>query len=581
MVDGLEFFNALAASARDNERLKSQFPDFEKQLKDISASLKQVADKFKDSYAIKSSETAMETLRKFIVDSTLRAREQDARSKALHDMAEAMIPQVTDAQMQAYQAQKQAYDAHEKSLKAQTDAIVKAANAQTKAVQKEAEAQIKLAAKEAEKKDEAIDRQIENEKKREAQIAESLKRPLDAGERLSKIGGDETLLTQAFSGFKDMLGERKAQDDKAIVEAFAPQKAAIQEELAARKEAIQEELAERKKAIEEEKDAQIAATKEAMAEIAKAQGIVKPEDPHKLREAQVAEVSKNAARLKGIENAAPGAIAAEVASMTEPDSSAPAVGKSLATGTSVSQALSAVAKAPAVAGAVPKALPAAASSLGGLGGIAKAVGTLSATVGKFQPFLAPVVQILSDIDSTLPVVSTGVTAIADSTRVLGSTLFAVIMDLGGYLVEGINAAADKIDSALSIRDTRRERIEKAGDIQRERNILKAQRDAEVASLEAASSASLSTNLADVTGRARKAQRTLLKVEPSLTTPAEERAARTSQAPQAAAEQPTAALQQAAQQMIEAQERAAKRQAQIGLGTTPLIMSNPYLEPFPA
>lgn len=580
MVDGLEFFNALAASARDNERLKSEFPDFEKQLKDILSTLKDVANKFKDGYAIKSSETAMETLRRFMVDSTIRAKEQDTRSKALHDMAEAMIPQVTDAQMQAYRAQKQAYDAHEKSLKAQTDAIVKAANAQTKAVQKEADAQIKLATKEAEKKNEAIDRQVENEKKREAQIAESLKRPLDAGERLSKVGGEDTLLTQAFSGFKDMLGERKAQDDKAIVEAFAPQKEAIQEELAARKEAIQEELAERKKAIEEEKDAQIAATKEAMAEIAKAQGIVKPEDPRKLREAQVAEVSKSASRLKGIENAAPGAIAAEAASMAEADSLAPA-SENVSASSPIPQAASAIASAPTAAGAAPKASLVAAGGSGGLGSIAKAVGTLSAAVGKFQPFLAPVVQILSDIDSALPVVSTGVTAIADSTRVLGSTLFSVIMDLGGYLVEGINAAADKIDSALSIRDTRRERIEKAGDIQRERNVLKARREAEVAALEAASSASLSTNLTDITGGAKKAQRTLLKVEPSLTTPAEERAARTSQAPQAAAEQSTAALQQATQQMIEAQERAAKRQAQVGLGTTPLIMSNPYLESFPA
>ena len=585
MVDGLEFFNALAESARKNEGLKSQFPDFEKQLKEILSSLKEVTGRFKDQYAIKSSETAMETLRRFMVDSMIRAKEQDARSKALHSMVEAMVPQVTDAQMQAYAKQKQAYEDHQKQLKAQTDAIVKAATAQTKAIQKEADAQIKIATKEADKRAEVIDRQLENEKKRESQIASALERPLSAGSDLSKIDGRETLVTQAFAGLKGALAERKVQDDKAIAEAFAPQKEAIQEELAARKAAIQEEADARKKAVEEEKEAQIAATKEAMEAIAKASGIIKPEDPRKLREAQVAEITKESSGLKGIESAAPGAIAAEVAQIAGGAEGAPQAASLLPRPSKPSAAAlqgitSSTAAAPVLKGGAAGAVagPAAAS---GLGGIAKAVGTLSTTVGKFQPLLAPVAQILSDIDNVLPVISTGIGAIADVSRVLGPTIFSVLMDLGGYLVEAINGVADTIDEATSISDTRRERLEKSGAVTAERAKIQAARDAELASYSQAASASLSTNLSDVTGSVGRARRTLQKVEAPLTTPAAEQAGQAGAVSQGAQAQSTAALQQATQQMIEAQGRASRRQAQVGLGTTPLIMSTPHLEPFPA
>lgn len=598
MVDGLEFFNALAESARKNEGLKSQFPDLEKQLKEILSSLKEVTGRFKDQYAIKSSETAMETLRRFMVDSMIQAKEQDARNKALYDMAEAMVPQVTDAQMQAYAAQKQAYEDHQKQLKAQTDAIVKAATAQTKAIQEEADAQIKIADKEAAKRTEAVDRQLENEKARESQIASALGRPLDAGSDLSKIGGRETLVTQALAGLKGALAERKAQDDKAIAEAFAPQAEAIQKELEARKEAIQEEADARKKAIEEEKEAQIAATKEAMEAIAKASGIVKPEDPRKLRDAQVARIAQEASGLKGIESAAPGAIAAEVAQIAGGAKEAPQAASLLsqpskpsaasALQSTVSNAATTPSPKGGAAGA--SAGPAAASNPEGLagpaavselGGITKAVGTLSATVGKFQPLLAPVVQILSDIDNTLPVISTGIGAIADASRVLGPTIFSVIMDLGGYLVEAINGATDTVVEAFTVGNTRREELEETGVLAAERAKVQAARDAELTSYSQAASAGLSTNLSGVTGSVGRARGTLQKVETPLTTPAAEQAGQAGTVSQGAQAQSAAALQQATQQMVEAQERAFRKQAQVGLGTTPLIMSTPHLEPFPA
>lgn len=534
----MDFFEELASKARKDEGLRKKYSDSDELLKKMIKTLEKSLKASQEKYQIREGESAFEVLSKYIDDTYMASKQEEARSKKIHDMVEAMLPQVTDAQMQAYAAQKAAYDAHQKELKAQTNAITKAADAQVRAIDKGSR-----------------------------ELTAALSRPLDAGTRLSKIGDKDTLVTQLFGGLKDTLLAKEAED-----------------------------VAKRKEAIEAEKNAKLAAVKEEMDLKAKAAGIAEPTDPRKARAAQVAEIAKGASNLEGIESVSAAQLEGEIkkaqahtaepemldlTAETTPEAAPQEAAPSAAPSQQpVAQTQTQAPEAQEPPSAAPTEAPVAqAKTKGGAAGffsignspIVKTLGKLVDSVGGVGKALNIGMQLLADMDNALPVVSKGVTAISDASRLLGPMLFSTLMDLGATAMEGFHMVAE----AMPFRDTRQERLAASGVLataRADQAAIEEQRKKEAEGRAAASTASLTMETASVTAKPAR-------VQSVYTTPVDERKAREAASTSAASSTGTDEIANAVKEMADAQTQAAKRQAQLGQGAVPLMLSNPSLEAF--
>ena len=563
--------------------------------------LTEAIDKLTGKRKLDEGESAFTVLERYIEEQRNKAEMDREKAARLHDMVAASIPEVTAEQKAAYEAQKKLYDGYQDELKKQTKAIEDSAKVQTKAIEANAKAQIAAINKEEQKKLALIDAQAAQLKRqRGGDITKELGGLLDSGENASKSGGQDTLVSLLFAGAKDFLGKKQSEREALIDEAAELQREGIRSEYEGRRSAIEEEKAARLEAIKEESAARIQEIEKEVKAQAKLAGVEKaPEDPEKAREAFIDSTSKGLEgnkkllrtaaastpvaaqqreamqkelQLEAVEEQAGEYLAPVVEEDALPGVAAPAPGKSeipIAESTKPSAPKASVSKSllssAEGAGAVAKGTAGAAS--GSLASIATGVGAIAPAVAGVALPLMLGVRMLKDINDALPLVTSALGALGEGSKLLGPMILSAAWEIGGYMAEGVAKIVEVIER-FKWSDTRKEKLEKSGMIDKERQRANEREAADQRALDQAVSTPVSMQYGGAEGR-------LQRVEPVYTTPTDER--RILQPTPTASS--AADLQQAITAMADAQAQAARRQAELGQGAVPLQLSTPALESF--
>lgn len=551
---------------------------YERSMATLSESIEKLSGKRK----LGEGESAFTVLEAYAKAQREKGEAEAEKSQRLHDLVSASIPQVTEAQMDAYKAQKDLYDSYQEEIKKQTRAVEKAAQSQIDAVDREQKEKLT-----------ALNAEVAKAKRYEGggdltKFAQAL---MEGGASASKIAGSDTIVTKLFESVKGALGESQKMRDARIDEIADMRRKEIQVETEERKKAIKDETAARIQAIKEEVTARadlegaakapispveirkqaVEATESAILKnpkamaVAAASPLAVPAQQEFLRDELRQEATEELIKREGGLAMAPvieeGEILPKEAPKPEPkQESKPKAEKTEAVSNEkVSDIVETVARGKEAASAV------ATKGVGLLG----TLGPMVASVGAMAASAGIAAKALQDVDKTLPLVSTGIAALGDGSRLIGPAIVTLGLELGGYILEGANGLAETIQSAISVRDTRQERVAEA--IQKERVIQESKRasdEARMESIRGTSALSKGYNL----GGAR-----IERISASYTTPVEEEQMRQ---PPVQANGQDDSLSKAVAAMLEAETRAADRQARLGQGTTPLMMTNPSLEPFP-
>lgn len=592
-----EFLTSLQDAAKTDASLRERFPDISGNLKEILAVLKRQEGARKGPDLNKAAD-AHQSLAAYIAEAVQATREQEARSQAIHDMVAARLPQITDAQMQAYQAQRQAYDDHQRELKAQTQAVTKAMQAQVRAIEKEAKKQTQAIEREANSQIAAIDAEIEALKHREVDdAAKAAQYMLPEGIAAAKPEGKNTIASLLLEGFSAAYDAQQKEQAAAFEAMAVGSKEAIREEAEARKAAIQEEAAARVEAVREELEARKEAIKDEMDRRAEELNIVKPESPVKQLASQRAQLERDVARLPGIEKVSPAELRAgekKAAEYREPPAQpidlgpkatkAPAAQKAptpqmpqAPTSRAPSAPKAPVPQAPQAPAPKPAPLPkgkplAPAGGLpGGIGGPAMA-GIAKAALRAAGPSVLAA-QALKDVNDAIPVVTKGIGAIADGSRVLGPLLLSVGAEIAGYIYEGLANVVEAIEGLFHT--TRKERLEKSGQLEAER--VEAGRKAE--EQHTAAQESIRGQIGIGQG-SLDVMLPLQRIEQTLTTPAEAAGQAGPATAAARSEADIQSMRAALEEMIRIQSQNLQASRDRGVGTTPVLMQSPSLSMFP-
>lgn len=570
----------------DRAKREEGWHDFAQRYERSMGRLSAAVDKLSGKTPLREGESAFTVLEAYLQEQADQREMESEKLERLHDIVANSIPKVTAEQEAAYKAQKELYDQYQEDLKRQTEAIEKSSQAQIDAVDKEHKE--KMAALDAEA---AQIKRYEGK----GEIAKYVQEFAEAGVKQSKSGGDTTLLTHLFSGFKTVVGESQAERNARIDEIVDMRRKEIQAETEARKASIKEETAARLAAIAEEKKAQVepvAPEKAREQAIAKAEAelnkdtflkasagsepVVKKQQEFwkdELRQEATEEViKKDQGRAMApvvLEDTLPGEAAPVLTA--EP---APVEKKEVAAivpEIPVQPEVTPV-EEKAEVGPAPVEEKAPAPKKGVGSGIVSMASSALNGIGALGAVLGPgilIAQVLKDMDKTLPLISTGIGAVAEATRLISAGILSATGELGGYLAElGV-----KLVESTDIFGSRRSKLEKSGALAEERARVVEIQKAREEEMGGTTKASLSKPGGVIYSTAPQ------RVEPIYTTPTEERRLRHQAATDT--EKTISALETAITRMAEAQEKAAQHQLELGQGTTPLLITNPSLKPFPA
>lgn len=551
---------------------------YERSMAALTDALKKLAGKRK----LEEGESAFTVLEAYIAEQRNKAELDREKAARLHDMVSSSIPEVTAEQKAAYESQKKLYDQYQDELKKQTDAVKASADAQVAAIDREEKKKIDLLNAQA--------AQLKREKG--GDITKSLAAMTDAGESAAKSGGKDTIASLLMAGAKDFLGKKQAEREGLIDEVVELRREEIKSETAARRAAIAEESKARIQAIEKEVRAQAAlagvekapkAPEEARAELVAKTEKALIENKHFMaasaaaqpvarsqREALQAELRQEAIEeqsgeylapavvedmLPGV--AAPAPVFNEATAVAEPD-------KETAPITTLEDTAAEPGGESRAAGA---ALP---------GDVAKSLASVAEGVNAIVPTVAGVAlplalgaRALTDIDDALPLATSALAAIGEGSKLLGPIILSAALELGGYLAEGIANIVEVIQEVSSPFSTRREKLEESGELDRARAEAEAKKQKKEGDIGDAANSAISKSYSGVSA-------TLRRVEPTYTTPADERE-RTKAAESLSLNDE--AVREAVAAMLTAQEQAFKRQAELGQGAVPLQLSVPSIENF--
>lgn len=570
----------------DRAKREEGWHDFAQRYERSMGRLSAAVDKLSGKTPLGEDESAFTVLEAYLQEQADQREMESEKLERLHDIVANSIPKVAAEQEAAYKAQKELYDQYQEDLKRQTDAIEKSSQAQIDAVDKEHKE--KMAALDAEA---AQIKRYEGK----GEIAKYVQEFAEAGVKQSKSGGDTTLLTHLFSGFKTIVGESQAERNARIDEIVDMRRKEIQAETEARKASIKEETAARLAAIAEEKKAQVEpvapekvreqAIAKAEAELDKeaflkasagAEPVVKKQQEFwkdELRQEATEEViKKDQGRAMApvvLEDTLPGEAApvltAEPAPVEKKEVAAIVPEIPVQPEVTPVEEKAEVGPAPAEEKA-----PVAKKGVGS--GIVSMASSALNGIGALGAVLGPgilIAQVLKDMDKTLPLISTGIGAVAEATRLISAGILSATGELGGYLAElGV-----KLVESTNIFGSRRSKLEKSGVLAEERARVVEIQKAREEEMGGTTKAPLSKPGGVIYSTAPQ------RVEPIYTTSTEERRLRQQAATDT--EKTISALETAITRMAEAQERAAQHQLELGQGTTPLLITNPSLKPFPA
>lgn len=538
--------------------------------------------KLSGSRQLEEGESAFTVLESYLEEQRNKADLDREKSQRLLDMISASVPEITEEQRAAYEAQKRLYDRYQDELKKQTGAVQAAADAQIAAISREEKEKMSL-----------LDAQAAQLKRAKGgDLTKGLESLADISGSASKSDGKDTVMSMLLAGAKDFLGKKQAEREALIDEVVELQRREIKSESDARKAAIAEESKVRIQAIEKEVGAQ-----------AKLAGAAKaPETPEEARAKLVSSardtLSKNKAFMgrsaaqepvvrkqqeflqaelqrEAVEGQAGEYLSPAIEEDTLPGTASvapvvveePAVeAEGVAASEKVEKAASPE-KGASAGKAAGKALDSDVSE--SLASIATGVGGITPAVAGVALPLALGAQALKDIDEALPIVTSALGALGEGTKLLGPIILSTAWELGGYMAEGVANIVEAIERAASPFNTRRENLEETGAIAKVRKEVEEAQKKKSDSLDRALNSALSE---DYTG----ASAVLKRVEPIYTTPVDERER------SRGAESPTInddAVREAVTAMLVAQEQAARRQAELGQGAVPLQLSVPSIESF--
>ena len=212
---------------------------------------------------------------------------------------------------------------------------------------------------------------------------------------------------------------------------------------------------------------------------------------------------------------------------------------------------------------------AAGAATGALGAIASGVGAIAPAVAGVALPIALGVKALKDINDALPIATSALGAIGEGSKLLGPIILSAAWEIGGYITEVVTQLVEVIDSiAHPFSDTRKEKLEKSGALDQERDRVAQIEQQKQKVLSDAVNTSMDVRYGTAEGLPQR-------VESVYTTPVDEQ--KLLQVENQASD--TSDLQQAITAMAGAQEQAARRQAQLGQGAVPLQLSVPALESF--
>lgn len=223
----------------------------------------------------------------------------------------------------------------------------------------------------------------------------------------------------------------------------------------------------------------------------------------------------------------------------------------------------------AAAGAGAAAAGATGAVAGSLGAIASGVGAIAPAVAGVALPIALGVKALKDINDALPIATSALGALGEGSKLLGPIILSAAWELGGYVAEGVAQLVEVLDSiAHPFSDTRKEKLEKSGELDKERERVAQVEQQKQQVLTDAVNTSVDVRYGTAEGLPQR-------VESVYTTPVDEQ--KLLQVENQASD--TSDLQQAITAMAGAQEQAARRQSQLGQGAVPLQLSVPALESF--
>ena len=551
---------------------------YERSMSALSDAIK----KLSGSRQLEEGESAFTVLESYLEEQRNKADLDREKSQRLLDMISASVPEITEEQRAAYEAQKKLYDQYRDELKKQTSAVQAAADAQIAAISREEKEKMSL-----------LDAQAAQLKRAKGgDLTKGLESLADISGSASKSDGKDTLMSTLFAGAKDFLGKKQAEREALIDEVVELQRREIQSESEARKAAIAEESKARIQAIEREVEAQakLAGADKApeTPEEARAKLVVGARDTlsknkafmersaaqepivRKQQEFLQAELQREAAEEQAgeylspavEEDALPGTASTAPVVVEEPTAEA----EDVAASEKVEKATSPE-KDAGSGKVVGKALDSDVSE--SLASIATGVGGITPAVAGVALPLALGAQALKDIDEALPIVTSALGALGEGTKLLGPIILSTAWELGGYMAEGVANIVEAIERAASPFNTRRENLEETGAIAKVRKEVEEAQKKKSDNLDRALNSALSE---DYTG----ASAILKRVEPIYTTPVDERErSRGTESPAINDD----AVREAVTAMLVAQEQAARRQAELGQGAVPLQLSVPSIESF--
>ena len=259
----------------------------------------------------------------------------------------------------------------------------------------------------------------------------------------------------------------------------------------------------------------------------------------------------------------------DVASVGSKAAAAAPLASAAGTAATGAATVGAAATGAAAAGAGAAAAGATGAVAGSLGAIASGVGAIAPAVAGVALPIALGVKALKDINDALPIATSALGALGEGSKLLGPIILSAAWELGGYVAEGVAQLVEVLDSiAHPFSDTRKEKLEKSGELDKERE--------RVAQIEQQKQQVLTDAVnTSVDVRYGTAEGLPQRVESVYTTPVDEQ--KLLQVENQASD--TSDLQQAITAMAGAQEQAARRQSQLGQGAVPLQLSVPALESF--
>lgn len=447
-------------------------------LKKSSEALKTMqASNLRAEYASKDK-SSQELIRQMLTAKITTDKLDKERTDRFMKVAEELVPQVTEEQLKAFDAQKRAYNEHQKTLVATLDIEKKKADIQKKAATDMAERQIRVAKTQLEAEKERL-----GNIKAEAEFAKQDK----YGTISSAIGGlsgkgQDPLTKFLFNGLGRYVKERKeapvekainAEYNKGLEEATKKFDAASarQNAIAATKVAMVEKAYATKEAD----------IKEAYAIDAIKKGIKDPGakvDLYKEREASVARIAQE---MSGMEKAlVSGEGIAKVAASIDAAGKATiadmvnGVKVATAPGSTQGPANGAISALPSV---TPKPAPgnykftkastqstspvtpgrgsgARAGVLGSkagfldIGGIASGISSLAKNFTKFMGPWGLVANSVMSLDKLVPVISTGAGALTDLTKMIMPLMISSTIEGFNLVMSGINGLVEALDNTI-------------------------------------------------------------------------------------------------------------------------------------